>query len=196
MNYPADLTFEHQAKSSRLWALLTLLGIKYLIVIPHVLVLILLMIGAVISAIAGFVAVLFTAKFPLSLEKFIVNTYQYMWRLQSYFMCMTDQYPPFKFDAEYPANVTFEHQAKSSRLWAFLTLLGVKNIILIPQVFILIIRIFVSEILMFLGLFATLFMGLYPLSFERFIADTMRYGWKIKSYVMCMTDEYPPISWK
>jgi len=198
MAYPANAMFKHQEKSSRLWALLTIFGIKSIALIPHIIVLYVLMLVGAFVMLIGIFAVLFTGKYPQSFENYMVGLYRWMWRIQSYMLCMTEKYPPFKMKpvAEYPADLTFEHQEKSSRLWALLTLLGIKSIILIPQFLVMFGMAILAGFAGLIGIFAVLFTGKYPDSFGRLMVTMTRYQFRINAYYLCMTDKYPPIHWR
>jgi len=185
-------------KSSRLWALLTLFGIKAIALIPHMIVLYILQIVSAILMIIGIIATLFMGRYPQGIENFLVGIARWGWRLTAYFMCMTDKYPPFTLKPVdgYPADLSFEHQEKSSRLWALLTIIPIKYILLIPHMIVLFVMELIAAICMFLGLFGTLFMGRYPASFEKVIVTFFRYAFRMGAYFMCWTDKYPPLSWK
>lgn len=198
MAYPANLTFQHQEKSSRLWALLTILGIKCIVLIPHMIVLFLIQFALAFVSLIGIFAVLFTGKYPQSFENFVVGATRWQYRINAYFLCLTDKYPPFalKSIGDYPADLTFAHQEKSSRLWALLTILGIKGIILIPHMIVLMVMTIIAMFVMLIGLFAVLFTGRYPQSLENYMVTLYRYVWRFQSYYLCLTDKYPPISWK
>jgi len=197
MSYPASVTFKHQEKSSRLWALLTLIPIKMILLIPHMVVLLILQIVASFLMLIGLFAVLFTGRYPKGIENFVVGVIRWTWRLMAYFTCMTDEYPPFSLKVEgSPADLSFDHQAKSSRLWALLTLVPVKMVLLIPHFFVLVVIELVAFVCMLLGVFAVLFTGKYPESFAKVITTFFRYAFQVGTYAMCLTDQYPPVSWK
>lgn len=198
MAYPANLSFKHQESSSRLWSLLTLLGIKSIVMIPHIIVMGVLQMVAGILSIIGIFAVLFLGRYPQGIEKIVVGVNQWNFRVNAYFLCMTDKYPPFNMESggEYPADLTFEHQESSSRLWALLTLLGIKGIALIPHMIIVFLMMIGAMFVMIIGIFAVLFTGKYPQSFENYMVTLYKYLWRIQAYYMCLTDQYPPISWK
>jgi Domain of unknown function (DUF4389) len=196
MAYPANVTFKHQDKSSRLWALLTIIPIKMIALIPHFFVLYLLQIVAGILAIAGILVTLFTGKYPKSIENIVVGLFRWIWRVNAYFMCLTDKYPPFALKAgDYPADLSFAHEKTSSRLWALLTIIPVKMILLIPHIIVLFVLQLIAGVCMLLGLFVTLFAGKYPKSFESVIVTAMRYQFRLNAYIMCLTDKYPPVHW-
>lgn len=84
------VTFTYPEQMSR-WQPL----VKWLLAIPHYLVLVGLSIAAMFVVIAGFFAVLVTGKYPLGLRDFLVGVYRYSVRVQAYAGLLTDQYPPF-----------------------------------------------------------------------------------------------------
>lgn len=197
MSYPANVTFKHQEKSSRLWALLTLIPVKAIVLLPHMIILYVMQIVAAVLMIIGIFAVLFTGRYPKGIENFVVGIVRWWWRLMTYFTCMTDKYPPFSLKAEdYPTDLSFDHQAKSSRLWALLTLVPVKMVLLLPHFFVLVVMEIVAFVCMVLGVFAVLFTGKYPESFANAITTFFRYAFRMSAYAMCLTDQYPPVSWK
>ena len=196
MSYPANATFKHQEKSSRLWAVLTLFMIKGLILIPHMIALMFVGIASVFAAIIGVFAVLFTGKYPQSFANFIMGLYRWQWRLMTYYLCMQDKYPAFGLkETDDPSNVTFEHQATSSRLWALLTLIPVKGIALIPHMIVLFVMSFIAAFCSFIGIFAVLFTGKYPQSFANMLTTMFRYQTRVNAFYLCITDQYPPIGW-
>lgn len=197
MAYPANATFNHQEKSSRLWVILTMLGIKSIALIPHIVVLFVLQIVSMFVCIIGIFAVLFTAKYPQSLENYMVGVARWGWRVMSYYACMTDKYPPFSMKpADYPADLSFDHQGTNSRLWALLTLIPVKYILLIPHMVVLFVMELVAGFCLFVGFWGTLFMGRYPLWCEKAVVVFFKYAFRIGTYFMCLTDKYPPLGWK
>jgi hypothetical protein len=69
--------------------------VKWLLAVPHYVVLVGLGIAATAVVIAGFLAVLITGMYPQQLRDFLVAVYRYSLRVQSYTGLLTDQYPPF-----------------------------------------------------------------------------------------------------
>ena len=72
---------------------------KWIIAVPHYLVLLALCIAAFFAVIGGFFAVLFTGEYPEGARDFLVNVYRYSLRVQAYVGLLTDQYPPFSLSA-------------------------------------------------------------------------------------------------
>ena len=81
---------------------------KWLLLIPHVIALFFVGIGAVLVAIFGFFAVLFTGRWPLGAFEYMVGTFRWGYRVSAYFHLMTDAYPPFSLDDDpsYPVRLT------------------------------------------------------------------------------------------
>ncbi|MEJ2448294.1 MAG: DUF4389 domain-containing protein, partial [Anaerolineales bacterium] len=70
--------------------------IKWLLAIPHYIVLGFLMIGAVFAVVIAWFAILFTGKYPEGLFNYMVGVFRWGLRVQAYaFLLVTDQYPPF-----------------------------------------------------------------------------------------------------
>jgi len=70
--------------------------VKWLLAIPHYIVLFFLTIGAVFAAIFAWFAILFTGSYPRSLFEFIEGVIRWHNRVAAYaFLLITDRYPPF-----------------------------------------------------------------------------------------------------
>jgi hypothetical protein len=72
---------------------------KWLLAVPHYVVLFGLMIAAVFMVIAGFFAVIITGEYPEKARDFLVGVSRYSLRVQAYIGLLTDQYPPFTLSA-------------------------------------------------------------------------------------------------
>jgi hypothetical protein len=70
--------------------------VKWLLAIPHYIVLFFLYIAAFIVLIIGWFAVLITGRYPRGLFDFQVGVLRWSWRVQAYAIVLaTDKYPPF-----------------------------------------------------------------------------------------------------
>lgn len=70
--------------------------VKWLLAIPHYVVLFFLAIGALLAAIAAWFAILITGRMPRGLFDYIVGVGRWGIRVQAYaFLLLTDRYPPF-----------------------------------------------------------------------------------------------------
>jgi hypothetical protein len=73
--------------------------VKWLLAIPHYVVLIFLFIAAVVSVIIAWFAILFTGRYPRSLFDFVVGVIRWANRVDAYaFLLVTDRYPPFSLE--------------------------------------------------------------------------------------------------
>ncbi len=71
--------------------------VKWLLAIPHYVVLFFLYIGAVLAIIAAWFAILFTGRFPRGIFDYLVGVGRWTNRVTAYaFMLVTDEYPPFQ----------------------------------------------------------------------------------------------------
>jgi hypothetical protein len=74
--------------------------VKWLLAIPHFIVLFFLYVGAVLAAIAAWFAILFTGRLPRGLFDYLVGVARWSNRVGAYaFMLTTDDYPPFRLGA-------------------------------------------------------------------------------------------------
>jgi hypothetical protein len=73
--------------------------VKWLLAIPHYLVLIVLDIGAFVAVIIAWFAILFTARYPRGLFRFVEGVFRWNNRVIGYALTLvTDQYPPFRLE--------------------------------------------------------------------------------------------------
>jgi hypothetical protein len=70
--------------------------VKWLLAIPHFLVLIVLSVGAFFVVVVAWFAILFTGRYPRRLFDFVVGVGRWWLRVEAYaFLLVTDRYPPF-----------------------------------------------------------------------------------------------------
>jgi hypothetical protein len=72
--------------------------VKWLLAIPHFLVLFVLSVGAFFAVIIAWFAILFTGQYPKGLFDFVVGVGRWWLRVEAYaILLVTDRYPPFSF---------------------------------------------------------------------------------------------------
>jgi hypothetical protein len=175
--------------------------VKWLLLIPHYIVLAFLWIAFVVVWIIALFAILFTGEYPRGLFDFNLGVLRWTWRISfySYSALGTDKYPPFTLKAGgYPADLEVTYPEKLSQ-----GLVLVKWWLLaIPQYMVL--SIFqggwgprygglISLLVIFAGV-AVLFTGKYPKSIFDFVMRMNRWTYRVGIYVSLMTDRYPPFS--
>jgi hypothetical protein len=73
--------------------------VKWLLVIPHIVVLAFLYIGALFAVIIAWFAILFTGRYPRGLFDYVVGVGRWSLRVSAYAtLLITDRYPPFRLD--------------------------------------------------------------------------------------------------
>ena len=74
--------------------------VKWLLAIPHCIVLFFLFVGAVGALVGAWFAILFTGRYPRGIFDFVEGVMRWENRVAAYaFTLVTDQYPPFRLDA-------------------------------------------------------------------------------------------------
>ncbi|MFC2052635.1 DUF4389 domain-containing protein, partial [Chloroflexota bacterium] len=70
--------------------------VKWLLAIPHYIILIFLYIAVVVCVVIAWFAILFTGRYPRGLFDFVVGVSRWSLRVDAYaFLLVTDLYPPF-----------------------------------------------------------------------------------------------------
>lgn len=90
---PAWLTIDYPDQLSRL-----LIFFKWLLIIPHAIVLMFVFIGAMVVAVIAWFTVLFTGRYPEGMRDFLVGAVRWSARMNAYAYLLTDRYPPFSLD--------------------------------------------------------------------------------------------------
>ena len=75
---------------------------RIILVIPHVIALFVLEIVATVMTVIAFFAVLFTGRWPEGMRAFVLNVMRWYLRVQTYYLLLTDEYPPFELEPQAP----------------------------------------------------------------------------------------------
>ena len=203
--YPSKLVAELDPSTSRwLWL------VKWLLVIPHFVVLFFLWIATVVLTIVAGFAILFTGRYPRKIFDFNVGVFRWTWRVSYYAIGAfgTDRYPPFSLrpDSSYPADFQVEYPDTLSRglvliKWWLLALphycvvgffaggLGVGwtsgNWRFATGSGLIGVLAIIAAVIHMVG-------KQYPRSIFDFIMGMQRWCYRVLTYSALMRDEYPP----
>jgi hypothetical protein len=73
--------------------------VKWLLAIPHYIVLVVLFLVAIVAVVIAWFAILLTGRYPRGIFDFVVGVGRWSLRVQAYaFLLVTDQYPPFSLN--------------------------------------------------------------------------------------------------
>ncbi len=202
--YPLTMEARLDAPLSRwLWLL------KWVLLIPHVVVLLFLWLAFVILTVFVFFAILFTGRYPRTLFDFNVGVLRWTWRVSyyGYSALGTDRYPPFTLHdvPDFPTDLWVEYPETLSR-----PLVLVKWLLAIPHY--LIVSVFVGSgawtaarsdnivfggwslvgLLVLVAGLGLLFRNRYPTSIFDLVLGLNRWSLRVAAYSALMTDTYPP----
>ncbi|MBV8301270.1 MAG: DUF4389 domain-containing protein [Candidatus Dormibacteraeota bacterium] len=172
--------------------------VKWILLVPHYIVLAFLIAAALILTVFAFFAILVTGRYPGSLFDFNVAVLRWWWRVSyyGYSALGTDRYPPFSFDVDtdYPATLDVPYPERLSR-----GLVLIKWWLLaIPQYIIVGILIggggFIGlvSVLVLVAAVVLLFTGRYPREIFDLVMGFNRWIFRVAVYALLMRDEYPP----
>ena len=182
---PIQFEIEYPDDLSRL-----LIFVKWLLVIPHLIILGVLGFVQYVITIFAFFTVLFTKKYPEGLFKISVGVMRWNQNANAYMLLMRDEYPPFSWDAgEYPVSYDVEYPEELSR-W----LIFVKWILAIPHIIVLAFLFTGVFLALFGAWFAILFTKRYPESLFNYMVGVLRWQLRVNAYTNLLRDEYPPFS--
>ena len=189
--------------------------IKWLLLIPHYIVLAFLWVGFLVVAVVAFFAILFTRRYPRALFDFNLGVLRWSWRVSyyGYSALGTDRYPPFTLaeDHNYPATLDIAYPEHLSRglvlvKWWLLTLpqyilLGlivggtsytVTNVTSGDQTTWALASGSLLSLLVFFAGVGLLFTARYPRGLYDFAMGVNRWVLRVIAYATLMTDSYPP----
>lgn len=72
---------------------------RCLLVLPHLLALCVLSLGWCVTTIIAWFAILFSGRYPASLEPFSIGVLRWSTRVEAYVLLLRDEYPPFRLGA-------------------------------------------------------------------------------------------------
>jgi len=184
-SYPVRYDVEYPENLSR-W----LIFVKWLLALPHYVVIYLLGIAWELVTFIAFFAILFTKKYPEGMFKFSVGVRRWQANVTAYIGLLRDEYPPFSLDpGKYAVTYEVDYPEELSR-W----LIFVKWLLAIPHIIVLALLAVVMLVVGIVAWFAILFTGRFPRSLFDFAVGVQRWSERVNCYISLFTDAYPPFS--
>jgi len=166
--------------------------VKWLLAIPHFVVLFFLFIAAYVVLVIGFFAVLFTREWPEGMFNYVVGVHRWAFRVIAYTDLMVDPYPPFTLDDDpaYPVHFDIDYPEHVNR-WRPL----VHWLLVIPFAIVAYIVYYLGRIMVFLAFFTILFTKQYPDGMFNIVKVSLRWLARASAYENWMVTRYPPFVW-
>jgi hypothetical protein len=165
-----------------------LIFVKWLLAIPHFIILYFLnLVVGLVSIIAWF-AILVTGRYPRGMWDFVLFYERWLMNVSACLYLLRDEYPPFG-EGSYPVRLEMEYPERLSRLLIF-----VKWLLVIPHLFVLAFLGLAAGVVFFISFFAILITGRYPRSMFDFMVGFLRWSLRVNLYLLLLTDVYPPFS--
>lgn len=187
--YPVGFEVDDAAPQGRVSILL-----RWLLVIPHVIILSLLGMAVGIVIMLAWFTIVFAGRFPATLLRFTIGYARWAARANAYGSLLTGAYPPFSLDEEpdYPVRLTIpERTTGRSRLTTFF-----RCLLLLPHEIVLSL---LGIVVGFVGLAAWLagiVLGRIPDGLHNFLAGYTRWTERASAYAYLLVDDYPPFSFE
>jgi hypothetical protein len=187
--YPVQLDAERQETYNRFLPL-----VKWLLALPHYIVLLFLVIGVFFAKIVAFFAVLFTGRYPEGIFSFVTGVLRWGWNVTAYVYLLTDRYPPFSLDPDptYPVRFEITYPADGVDNWRPL----VHWLLIIPYAIVAGVLTTVAEIVAVIGVFVILFTEKLPEGIFKLILIPYRWQFRGMAYALFMVTKYPPFEWE
>ncbi len=207
MSYPVRVSGRLDPGLSRgLWL------VKWLLLIPHLVVLVFLGVAYWMLTVVAFVAILATGRYPRAIFGFNVGVLRWGWRVAYYGYGAngTDRYPPFTLAdvPDYPARLEVDYPERVSRGRALVQwwLLAIPHYLVLAffvgSAATIVGRVNLTgavgfdgglvTVLVLIAAVALLFTGRYPRGIFDAVLGMNRWVLRVAAYTSLMTDVYPP----
>ncbi|GGN84392.1 hypothetical protein GCM10010112_63760 [Actinoplanes lobatus] len=195
----------HRDESPSRWLWL----VKWLLLLPHYLALLVLWTGLVVLTLVAYLAVLITGRYPEPIRAYNVGVLRWTWRVgyYGYQALGTDAYPPFTLAdvPEHPARLRLDEAVDPPR-WLPLAawLFAVPHLIILGAVqgvvrggdvtggTVVFVPLSVTGALLLVVVAALLFTGRYPGGLHDLLVGVARWNLRVLGYLTLITPRYPP----
>jgi len=187
-SYPVRATIVRQAEYRRLLPL-----VKWLLLIPHYVVLSVLGLAAFVVIVVSWFAVVRTGRYPRGVFDFVVGVLRWGWRVAAYHFLMTDRYPPFTLDDEpgYPAHFDIDYPEGGVDRWRP----AVHWLLVIPYAIVASAVAYVAHVIAFFAFFTILFAKTFPPGMFDLALVALRWPQRAAAYGSWLVIRYPPFEW-
>lgn len=189
------LKYRHNTSPHRGLAASGIVFLKFLLIIPHLMVTSALSSLANVMAYIGFWVVAFTGEMPQAVHRFLEMSFGWSTRTWAWIGGVVDIYPPFETDPDYPVAFPVAKPENPSKGMAVAGLLVIPKVVMaIPHLIALSFLAIGAAVAVWIGYFIAFFTGSLPTGIQDFYAGVMQWGLRLSAWFSGLTDEYPPFS--
>ena len=185
-DYPVTFDVAYPESPNR-WLIL----IRWLLAIPHYVVLYFLGLLAGVVWVISFFTILFARTYPDSLYGFMVGVNRWSANVNAYVLFF-DRYPPFSMGHGDYEGVTFTVEKPDFNRWLVL----VKWLLAIPHLIVLSALGLIATVAIIPLVIGVLVTGRYPRGLFDFLVGVGRWNARVSAYLANLVDRYPPFSLK
>ena len=98
-DYPVSFPLAKPENPSRGWAVAGIFFLKFLVALPHIIVMALLAVAAMVAMWFGYIVAAFTGRLSTGIQDFVAGVIQWNFRVYAWLAGFTDEYPPFSLEA-------------------------------------------------------------------------------------------------
>jgi 2-(1,2-epoxy-1,2-dihydrophenyl)acetyl-CoA isomerase len=182
--HPVELVV---ADDRRRWRLTVLA--RQLLAYPHIFVVIVWGLAALLVAFAGWFVVLVRGQLPRRMHGFVADFLRYSTRVSAYLYYLADPYPSFRVEPDYPIDLKIAPPRPQNR-W----MTAFRIVLAIPALAFVVALAGILYVLQYFAFLVALVLGRMPKGMRDLGAYCIRYSAQTAAYLLLLTDAYPSLA--
>jgi len=181
--HPIGLVVRDDLRRSRVTV-----AFRLLLAVPHLVILLVFGLAAIVAAILNLLATLARGSSPARLHGFLADLLAYATRVHAYLLLLADPYPSLPGGRDYPVELRVSPPAPQRR-WTVL----LRPVLALPAAVLASVFAYLAGVLAVLGWFVCLARGRFPQGMRDLGAYCLRYVLQTQGYLLLLTPIYPSL---